>query len=186
MPNKESWIQLGPCQRDEIRQLIEQPPQVESQGAWYKVLRKDEIPSCFSSILKQKCDHAVVMVSDVSTAKDFGAPAAATVVVCNAQRVDPKEKAIDQEPFGIAVIGDEPAPSGLLLHHGDWNGRTVSDLPEGFWKYVESSGVGDYFPFQKFPGGACGPLDDLRKTSHGMAFREVVGRLRGKGGASGY
>jgi hypothetical protein len=165
MSDKESWIDLTSEHRKEISQIIEAHHAV----AWYDVLPKEKIPHVFSPVLRGKCDHAVVMYSSTTTAS--------TVFVCNAERVDQKASAIDQEPFGVAVLGNEPASCGLLLHHGSWVGRSVSSLPTEFWTAVASSGVGNHFPFPELPRNTSGPLSELSQGSHGGAFKEMVARL---------
>ena len=171
MPDIESWVDLDAKQREELMKIIQDPPDNAYPNAWYAVIPQEGIPSPFSPILQGKCDHAIVMVSADVTG-------ASAVLVCNAQRVDLKASAIDQEPFGIAVTGEDAAPAGLFLHHGGWEGRTESKLGEHFWQCVEESGIGNIFPFQDLPSDSSGPLDDLRPTSHGRAFRQVVDRLR--------
>jgi hypothetical protein len=42
----------------------------------------------------------------------------------NLNRVDPNDHAVDQQLFAIAFMGDTSAPSGVLVQHGDWEGRT--------------------------------------------------------------
>lgn len=165
MPGTESWLTLSDKQRAEIRQMIETYP----PGAWYKVLAQERIPGVFAPVLKGKCDYAIVMVSNVTVAS--------TVFVCNALRVDVKDGAIDQEPFGVAVIGDQPAQSGLFLHHGSWDGRTVRNVPPEFWGCVASSGVGNHYPFPELPPASFGSLSELKQTSHASAFKEIVERL---------
>jgi len=177
MPDTTSWISLNAEQKEELKGLVSRPPDGVTTGAYYRVLPQDEIPSVFPAAFREKCDHAVMMVSDVTEGTRFtGEAVASTVVVCNAQRVDTRAGAIDQEPFAIAVVGDEPAPSGVFVHHGSWEGRTETALARGFWDYVEESGVGDCFPFQDLPEGAAGPLDDLREAGHGSAFRTAIAK----------
>ena len=159
MPNIESWVALDAKQREEVVKITQNAPDNVCPDAWYAVIRQEDIPSAFSPALQGKCDHAIVMVSGDVTGTS-------AVLVCNAQRVDSRASAIDQEPFGIAISGDDAAPSGLFLHHGGWEGRTESKLDQHFWRCVEASGIGDIFPFQELPPDSSGPLDDLRPTSH--------------------
>ncbi len=88
--------------------------------------------------------------------------------------------AIDDEPCAIAVIGDEPDPAAMFLHHGNWPRRTKRDLDQKYWACVHSSGVGNYFPSCDLRADQSGPLEDLRGTSHEGAFLHSVTALARK------
>ena len=139
----------------------------------YLVVPQSGIPAIFSSVLKGRCDSAVVMTST--------GPYGTIIFVCNALRVDRNAAAIDHEPFGIALLSTGTAGSGVFLHHGSWDGRTRSDLPETFWQHVAASGVGNFFPTDHLPAVSTGPLRDLAGTSHGRAFQAVFQRLKQTG-----
>ena len=67
-----------------------------------------------------------------------------TYLVTSTLRVDTKDQAIDQEPFGLIVHSTGASPMGMFLHHGDWEGRTEYP-PQRFRDEVSESGIGDYF-----------------------------------------
>jgi hypothetical protein len=165
MSNKESWIQLSADQSREIKDLIGD----HRNGAWYRVLPQEQIPGAFSSVLKSKCPLAVVMYSVTATAS--------TVLVCNGLRYDERAQAIDQEPFGLAIVGDQPASQGLYLHHGSWPGRTTPIEHPDCWRRFASSGMADHFPLGQMPPNASGPLSELAQGSHGGALAEMEKHL---------
>ncbi len=98
------------------------------------------------------------------------------MLVFNALRVDPKAGAIDQEPFGVAVLPSGASTGGMFLHHGNWEGRTAPP-PQGFWEVVIASGVGNYFYSNPPSGLTIGPLE-LLPHGHAEAFAAVVSRLQ--------
>jgi len=77
---------------------------------WFKVIPQEQIPSVFPKSFRAKMDHAVVMGSGDGTGKVY--------LVVNAQRVDTKASAIDQEPFGVVFDNGVPSESGVFIHHG--------------------------------------------------------------------
>jgi hypothetical protein len=109
-----------------------------------------------------------------------GTSSNATILVCNALRVDARARAIDQEPFAVAVSGSQAPVSGVFVHHGSWVSRSF-DPGDRFWSAVSQSQVGNYFLANPPSGSTSGTLDTLPFGSNG-AFRSALDALR-KGGA---
>lgn len=162
MPNNPSFIPLTADKAQEIKNLC--PPDVSAR--WFKVIPQEKIPSVFPESFREKLDHAVVMGSGDATGKVY--------LVLNAQRVDVKATAIDQEPFGVVFDNGVPSESGVFIHHGGWCGRTESRVPPEFWSHVAASGVGNYYPPPSLPPDSAGSLDRLEKTSNLNAFNQTL------------
>ena len=133
---------------------------------WYRVISQEQIPSVFPEAFRAKMDHAVIMGSGDASGKVF--------LVCNCHRVDRKALAIDQEPFAVVFDSDMPSESGVFIHHGDWQGRTESEVPPEFWSHVDASGIGDYYPPPSLPPNSSGSLHDLASSSNLNAFSQSL------------
>jgi hypothetical protein len=125
----------------------------------YCVLDQDSIPSVIPEKLKQKCRGAVVVASTCDTG----------VVYCiNLQRVDLKDKAIDQMPYAVVTVPDNAA-SSCLLHHSDYQGRTTHP-DNSFLQMVNASGIEQYKQLQEPLPHKEGPLSELKGSSHEKGF----------------
>ena len=122
---------------------------------------------CLPQALVAKTQKGVIVASGTA----YG-----VVYMINLLRIDERDKAVDQEPFALAFIGENPTISGCLLHHGDWQGRTVH-FADDIWEYITASGVGDFYRLLDLPLKERGRLDELDKTSHQEAFRKAVQEL---------
>lgn len=71
-------------------------------------------------MLLERSDSIFIMAS--------GTNAGTAYYMLNLNRVDFRAGAVDQQPFGIAFLGDIPAPSGVFVQHGNWGGRTSRRL----------------------------------------------------------
>jgi len=91
----------------------------------------------------------------------------------NGNRVDYRDNAIDQMPFGLAFVGDGPIPSGCLIQHGDWDDRTTYP-PQEFWDLVTLSGTNSYYPLSEIPVNPVGKITDLSIDSQNEAFGKLV------------
>lgn len=99
----------------------------------YCVLSQASIPSVIPAGLKGKCQEAVASTCDLGV-----------VYSINLQRIDEKDKAIDQMPFALVAVPNMEA-SSCLLHHADYKGRTTH--PDGtFWQMVNASEIEEYTP----------------------------------------
>lgn len=149
----------------------------ESRGAWealcppgeYRVIHPNSVPALIPRPLIAKADSVLMVAS--------GSPEGQIVFMANIHRVDSGDQGIDQEPFGIVFHANTPAPSGVLLHHGKWEGRTTQP-PEEFWRTLQSSGVGNCYPFRELPKKKAGPITDLNVPSQHEAFAALVSRLK--------
>ncbi|WP_337173499.1 hypothetical protein [Paludisphaera sp.] len=167
MPNKPSFVLLS---RDKAQELKRLCPADESEP-WYRVIPQEQIPSVFPASFRSKLDHAVIMGS--------GDANGMTYLVVNAQRIDEKASAIDQEPFGMVFDNGVASESGVFVHHGDWAGRTESGVPPAFWDHVSASGIGNFYPPPSLPPNASGSLQDLEMTSNMHAFNQTLKKLLG-------
>lgn len=120
--------------------------------------------------LTDKYDHLIIAASGTADGSVF--------YMFNGARVDGPAKAIDQMPFGFAVVGGEVLPSGVLVQHADHSDRTTEPPPE-FWKYIEASGIGHGFPLEVMPARAQGRLHEL-SPGNSEAFSDLIRHLRGE------
>ena len=97
--------------------------------------------------------------------------------MANGNRVDDKDGAIDQMPFGVAFVGVNPVPSGCLIQHGDWGNRTTHP-PQEFWGHITSSGTASYYPLSEIPSDFAGIITDLKVDSQNTAFGKLVEVLK--------
>ncbi len=124
-----------------------------------------ELMPTFPLVVLDKSDSVLILAS--------GGPGGVAYYMANINRVDDKKREIDQHPLGLAFIGDEPLPSGCLVQHGDWPGRSVRPPPE-FWNHIQASGLGTCYPVTEIPNKTSGTINDLQIRSQEEAFRVVV------------
>ena len=160
MAPKPSRISLSASQQNEIARYGVMPG--------FRYLRKESLPSVFPQDLREKMDSAVMIVAPTSTGGVY--------LVFNARRVDPKDRAIDQEPFVIISHSTGPSFSGMFVHHGDWQGRTEKP-PQEYWDHVEESGIGNYFLSNPPAGRLSGTLAQLSEGDYG-AFQTAITMIR--------
>ena len=132
------------------------------------MLSQGSIPTVFPVDFREKLDSGVMIAAPTSSG--------GTYVVFNALRVDPRDRAVDQEPFAIIVHSTGAAASGMFLHHGDWEGRTEHPSRE-FWSQVDDSGIGNFFLANPPSGLSSGTLDQL-SDGHREAFESAISYLR--------
>ena len=124
------------------------------------------IPSIIPEGLKGKCQEAVVVASTCD----------AGVVICiNLQRLDRKDKAIDQMPFALIAVPNMAA-SSCLLHHADYEGRTTHP-DESFWQMVNASGIEQYVQIPESPLNTQGSLNELKGSSHQKGFLKAKAEI---------
>jgi len=102
-----------------------------------------------------------------------GTPSGIIYFMANGNRMDFRDNAIDQMPFGLAFIGDGPIPSGSLVLHGNWVDRTSYPLPD-FWDLVTVSGTNSHYPLSELPTEPTGKITDLKINSQHAAFGTLV------------
>lgn len=129
----------------------------------YRVISGSFMQS-FSTILPPELTnkyHSVVIA---------GSPVAGGTVyyMANGNRIDPSGSAIDQMPFGLAFVGQNPSGSACLIQHGEYENRTTYP-PADFWAQVKHSGIFNY-PLQELPTKSAGKLSELNVKSQLDAF----------------
>ena len=134
-------------------------------SAGYRWLSKNDIPSRVPVSLRAKMPAALMMWERTSSG--------CTVIVCNGIRLDRPARALDQEPFGVAVYSSGASTAGVFVHHGSWRGRTTRITPE-IQTILGSTVLANYFPLGGAPSKSSGPLSDLSGTPHEGAFRAVM------------
>ena len=122
---------------------------------------------CLPQALLENTQKGIIVASGTT----YGA-----VYMINLLRIDERDRAVDQEPFAVAFIGEDPTISGCLLHHGNWQGRTIH-FADDVWERVTTSGLGEFYPLLDLPLKERGRLDELDKTSHQEAFRKAAQEL---------
>jgi len=140
------------------KEKVDEVRKVCSPGT-YCVLDQDSIPSVIPEKLREKCHEAVVVASTCETG----------IVYClNLQRIDQRDKAIDQMPFALVAVPNMAA-SSCLLHHAEFQGRT-SHPNDRFWQILNASGIEDYVQLPESPPKNKGPLSELKGSSHEKGF----------------
>ena len=132
----------------------------------YCVLGKDSIPSVIPEKLKQKCHGAVVIASNCERG---------TVICINLQRLDQKDKAIDQMPFALIAVPNKAA-SSCLLHHADYDGRTTY-LDKEFLNIIDESGIEPYIQIPESPPKRNGSISELKGSSHEKGFLKAKAKI---------
>ena len=135
----------------------------------YRVLSGSQITTLLPEKLTNQYDSVIVVAS--------GSNDGTAYYMMNGNRVDFKDQAIDQMPFALAFIGDEPVISGSLVQHGDWTDRTVP-MPSDFQSYVQASGIGALYPLHELPQNNSGSIEELIGTSQEAAFKDVFASIR--------
>jgi hypothetical protein len=139
------------------------------QYAVIEPAKVQELMPSFPVELLDKSDSVLIVAS--------GDPGRIAYYMVNINRVDRKDSAIDQNPLGVAFIGDESLPSGCFVQHGEWEGRSCTP-PTDFWDYIEESGLGRCYPISELPPNRSGPINDLDIESQEQAFQVVIARMK--------
>jgi hypothetical protein len=158
---KYSWIPIA----DEDRQVWEEICPVGE----YRVIGADQVPEVIPKALVDKGHSFFIMAS--------GSTDGAAYYMVNVNRLDAKDRAIDQEPFGLAFIGSDPVASGCFIHHGTWEGRTRK-VPQGFFEAVSASGLATCYSVTSIPQQSSGRIEELQIESQETAFRHLVVQLQ--------
>lgn len=94
----------------------------------------------------------------------------------NLSRIDSKDKAIDQHPFGFIVDSTNQTPSGVLIDHGNWEGRTVNPPTEA-WNEIMQGSFEQYQSLQILPPNESGSIYELSDSSQQRAFATMIQKL---------
>ena len=135
----------------------------------YKWLSSSQIPSAIPESLRETNAYSALLMWERTSS-------GSVYLVFNGIRLDEKDNALDQEPFGIAVNSTGVNTNGIFIHHGDWHNRTTPITPE-VQKILNSTSLGNYFPLGEVPQCSSGSLSDLRNTSHDRAFKNIMDKL---------
>ncbi|MEE9603997.1 MAG: hypothetical protein V3V70_00370 [Candidatus Scalindua sp.] len=139
----------------------------------YRVIQKKDflmLPGVLPSELTNKYESIFVMASG------DGVENGIVYYMANGNRLDYKDNTIDQQPFGLAFIDNTPIPSGCLIQHGDWEGRTTRP-PKEFWDKVSKSEVGQRYPLSELPEKDSGSINDINIKSQNTAFSTLVKQI---------
>ncbi len=127
----------------------------------YRVVTPDEIPSgIIAPGLLAKTHSVLILCSGTSSGRIYA--------MMNFNRIDDGE--VDQMPYVMAFDSNESIPSGVLIQHGNYSGRTTP-LPQDFYPYIAASGT---YPLQEMPTSQSGSIYDLKIGSQEDAFRILV------------
>jgi len=135
----------------------------------YRILPSGVLSGVLPDELINQYANVFIMASGTSSGNIY--------YMANGNRMDQKDGAIDQMPFGLGFVGNNSIASGTLIQHGNWDGRTTYP-PEEFWLQVESSEFSNYFPSSEMPSKTSGKITDLNIESQEHAFRNIVNALK--------
>jgi len=135
----------------------------------FRVINPDDLPPVVPCGLVDKADSIFVVAS--------GTESGTVIYMANLHRVDKNDYSIDQEPFGIAFLGNDTTTSGCIIHHGKWDDRTTKP-PTDFWDHISASGIGNCYPISELPQTKEGKIDELNIESQEGAFLAVCSKLR--------
>ena len=137
----------------------------------YRVIESPEKLPGVSDGLLAKCPKMMLAAS--------GDPSGRVFYMANLYRLDPddkKGKAVDQHPFGFVIDTGNPLNSGVLTHHGNWDGRTTYPSVSQ-WEEVINGQYAAYKEMNITPNCMSGSIDDLTGTSSQGAFATVIRKL---------
>ncbi|MFC1572811.1 hypothetical protein ACFL6M_04350 [Candidatus Eisenbacteria bacterium] len=154
---KHSWIPIDTETRHEWEAIC--PP------GEYRVIQAADVPPLIPSALVGKGHSFLIMASGTQDGTAY--------YMVNTNRLDHKDRAIDQEPFGLAFVGDDPVASGCFIHHGTWEGRTRK-VPQSFLDAIAASGIETQYAVTSIPSTSAGKIEELEIASQQSAFQELV------------
>jgi len=149
----------------------------EDRAKWEALCPPGEFRVCSYTVLSGLLSDTLISQYNSVLIMASGTSSGNIIIMANGNRVDYRDRAIDQMPLGIAFIGDGPIPSGCLLQHGDWYNRTTKP-PTEFWDLIKVSGTSSYYPLSELPSTLSGKLADLKINSQHAAFRKLVEVLK--------
>jgi hypothetical protein len=163
---KFTTFSLSSSQLDEFEQIAKR----YNSTSGFKWLPSSEIPKAIPEPLRNKLKSAMLMWERTSSSSVF--------LVFNNIRFDQKDNSLDQQPFGIVVNSSGASTYGIFIDHGNWQNRSIPITPEVI-SILESTSLGNYFPFrEEVSQNSSGSLTDLKNTSHGSAFKEMISELK--------
>lgn len=135
----------------------------------YRILPREALSGILPEPLINKFTNFFIMASGTSSGNVY--------YMANGNRIDFNDNAVDQMPFGLAFVGDNPIASGCFIQHGDWENRTTTP-PNEFWLEIRSSGIPTHYPLSELPTESSGKITDLKIDSQHHAFSNIVETLK--------
>lgn len=149
----------------------------EDRSKWEDICPPGEYRIVQGTVLSGLLPRALIRQYNSVFVMGSATPHGNVYYMANGNRVDGSDGAIDQMPFGLAFVGDNPIPSGCLIQHGDWGNRTTYP-PEEFWRHITDSGTASYYPISEMPNESTGKITDLKIDSQNAAFGNLVEILK--------
>ncbi len=160
MGRRRMWFDWGPRPVVTLSGLANICPPGE-----FRVVDAAAIPAgIIAQGLLQKTASVFMMCSGTDSGRLY--------IMMNMNRVDGPN--IDQMPYAIAYDGSTPIPSGVLIQHANYPGRTTP-VPPGFYGFVAACGI---YPLSELPPNRSGQIGELRIGSQQEAFRLLVSRVQ--------
>lgn len=135
----------------------------------YRILPSNVLSGILPDELTNQFNSVFIMASGTSSGNVY--------YMANGNRLDQKDGAIDQMPFGLGFVGNDPIASGTLIQHGNWDERSTYP-PEEFWLQVNESGISTFYPLSELPSQPSGKITDLKIKSQQGAFGNIVDILK--------
>jgi len=89
---------------------------------------------------------------------------------------DPNGFAVDQMPFGFVIDTSMQALSGVLVQHGNWEGRT-NYPPPAEWENVLSERLDTFKELTILPKADSGNISQLDCPTQKYAFSVIINKL---------
>jgi hypothetical protein len=137
----------------------------------YRILPSNVLSGVLPEALIKQFSSVFIMASGTMSGNAY--------YMANGNRVDFPDNAVDQVPFGLAFVGNNPIASGCIIQHGDWENRTIYP-PDEFWQQVAVSGISNFYPLSESPTETSGNITNLKIDSQQHAFRNIVDVLKGQ------
>ena len=139
-------------------------------GAAYMVIDQAEFPKLIPESLREKCENAVIMTSDLTEHH--------SVMAINLRRWDTRDSAVDQEILAISFVDGQASSEAVFIHHGNWEGRTEkAQTSESCNSACASPVISDFVVLKSLPQKSQGPLSDLEGYSDRRASRAAWDEL---------
>lgn len=135
----------------------------------YRILPSEVLAGVLPEALINQFSSVFIMASGTMSGNVY--------YMANGNRVDFPDNAVDQMPFGLAFVGDNPIASGCIIQHGNWDNRTIHP-PAEFWQQITVSGISTFYPLSELPNEPSGKITNLKIESQRDAFGNVVDVLK--------
>lgn len=149
----------------------------EDRRNWDELCPVNEFRVILPCSLSQIIPRPLIEKSDSAVLVSSGSLDGKVLYMASLNRVDFKDKAIDQEIFGI-VFDTNVSSNGCFIHHGNWQGRTIKP-PEDFWDTINIIGLGHIIDFGDLPNKRSGWSCEVN-SSHQEAFSRLNNRFKEK------